>query len=215
MLREQNCFLAIFLPWSFSFGNIVKIIHGKVRAVPFHVGLIMLPKKQTKKPHTDDIILASPVIAGHPGPLSFSLPVTTIGSSFTGQRRKRKICGSYNNTTLARLNSIASRWGNRFDAARHFYKNTRWLTVMGFVVPFFSCSETRTVPGACNEFSPAWFSSPETTPAQTTAADTRLASPLDHSDRGVGVPGCLQRVKSRRDAPAVSSVGSVPCLDNM
>lgn len=52
MLREQNCYIVIFLPWSISFENVVKIVHDKVSAVPFHMGLIILQKKKKKHPKT-------------------------------------------------------------------------------------------------------------------------------------------------------------------
>lgn len=94
-------------------------------------------KKKTKTPqNTHDIILASPVIAGNPGPLLFSLPITTIGSSFTGQRKKPQICDSYNNTALAGLHSIASWSGHWFDATRHFLKNTHSMLRASWFISF-------------------------------------------------------------------------------
>lgn len=94
------------------------------------MGLIMLQKKTTQKPkHPYDIILASPVIAGNPGPLLFSLPVTAIGSSFTGQGRKH-VKSVAATVTLPRMDYTqqqASWSGHWFDAVRHFLKTHTFI----------------------------------------------------------------------------------------
>lgn len=199
------CYVVIFFPWSNSLRNVVKTICGQVCAVPFHVGLITLPPKtQTHIWYYSNISENRSVITGNAGPLLFSLPITTIGSSFTRARgkKKHKIGDSYNNTAWARLNSIAKLiWCPKTFFKKHTFPHCHGLAPWALSFHARWLWKCRRMPQWCHVICSVHLCfPPDTTSARTSTTEAQSGAILRSSwKRWRGITGFLQWLKSRLD----------------